>query len=92
MDTEEEIFEQRDDPNSRLKNCTKINVRLFVFNAIFNNMSVILRRSVLLLKETRNKTTQSCHKSLTNLITKYVCQVHLNIFGNRTQNIACDRK
>ena len=39
-----------------------------VFNAIFNNMSVVSCLSVLLVKSTQRK-PPSCHKSLTNFIT-----------------------
>jgi len=42
-----------------------------VFNASFNNISVISWRSVLLVEETRvnRKQQQNCIKSLTNFIT-----------------------
>ena len=42
-----------------------------VFNATFNNISVILWRSVLLVEETRvpGRKPPTCHKSLTNFIT-----------------------
>jgi hypothetical protein len=41
-----------------------------VFNATFNNISVISWRSILLVEETRVPTKPpTCHKSLTNFIT-----------------------
>ena len=45
-----------------------------VFNATFNNISVILWRSVLLVEETGGpgKKPPTCHKSLTNFITSVV--------------------
>jgi hypothetical protein len=45
-----------------------------VFNANFNNISVISWRSILLVEETgvAEKKPQSCHKSLTDFIT-YSC-------------------
>jgi len=44
-------------------------VRVIVFNATFNNISVISWRSVLLVEETSTRRkTPTCHKSLTNFI------------------------
>jgi hypothetical protein len=45
--------------------------RIMVFNAIFNNISVISWRSVLLVEETGvpGEKPLICHKSLTNFIT-----------------------
>jgi lipopolysaccharide biosynthesis protein len=45
-------------------------VRVMEFNAIFNNISVISRRSVSLVEETGvSEKTPTCRKSLTNYIT-----------------------
>jgi len=43
-----------------------------LFNATFNNISVILWRSVLLVEETgeSGEKPPTCHKSLTNIITE----------------------
>jgi hypothetical protein len=43
----------------------------YVFNATFNNISVISWQSVLLVKETKvpGEKPPTCHKSLTNFIT-----------------------
>ena len=48
-----------------------VSVRLVVFNATFNNITVISWQSVLLVDETRipQEKTTDCHKSLTNFIT-----------------------
>jgi hypothetical protein len=47
------------------------NLQFMVFNATFNNISVILWRSVLLVEETgvHLENHRTCHKSLTNFIT-----------------------
>jgi hypothetical protein len=34
-----------------MESCKRVRVRIMVFNAIFNNISVILRRSFLLVEE-----------------------------------------
>jgi len=49
----------------------KIKVRVMVFKATFNNISVISWQSDLLVEETRvsGENFQICHKSLTNFIT-----------------------
>ena len=54
-----------------IQQLNNIRVRVMVFNATFNNISVISRRSVLLVKETGvpRKKPPTCCKSLTNFIT-----------------------
>jgi hypothetical protein len=47
-----------------------LEVRVMVFNATFNNISVISLQSVLLVEETGElRENQTCCKSLTNFIT-----------------------
>jgi len=62
-----------------------------VFNATFNNISVISWRSVLLVEETGvpgSRKPMTCRKSLTNLSHNVV---HLALSGIRTHNISGDR-
>jgi len=61
-----------------------------VFNATFNNISVISWRSVLLVEETGGPGIKAptCRKSLTNFITK--CCTHRPA-RDRTHNVSGDR-
>ena len=62
-------FEDRCTMSKRKRtSCIFVFVCLMVFNATFNNISVISSWSVLLVEETRRKPL-TCHKSLTNFIT-----------------------
>jgi hypothetical protein len=63
-------------------------VRVIVFNATFNNISVISWLSVLLVDEIKSnqRKPQTCHKSLTNFIT-----VHLTIGRIGTHNFSGSR-
>ena len=50
----------------------RVKVRVMVFNATFNNISVLSRRSVLLEEETGvAEKPPTCHKSLTNFAAIY---------------------
>jgi len=63
-----------------------------VFNATFNNISVISWRSVLLVEETGvpGKNPPTCHKSLTTL-THNVVSTTPRMSGIRTYNFSGDR-
>jgi hypothetical protein len=53
-----------------------------VFNATFNNISVISWRSVLLIEKTVvHRELQTCHNSLTNFYHIMLYQVHLTNFS-----------
>ena len=62
-------------------------VRVMVFNATFNNISVILWQSVLMLDDIRVPEEQICHKSLAAL-SHNVESVHLAMNGIHTHNFS----
>jgi len=62
-----------------------------VFNATFNNISVISWRSVLLVKETgKQRQPLTCHKSMTILSHNAVSSTP-RLSRIRTHNVSCDR-
>ena len=67
----------------------RVRVTFMVFNATFNNNSVISWRSVLLVKETR--VPPACHNSLTNFITYNVASSTPSLRWIQTHNISGDR-
>ena len=62
----------------------ELKLKMFIFNATFNNISAILLRSVLLVEETvvLKRKTPICRKSTTNFIMLY--PVHFAMSGIRT--------
>jgi hypothetical protein len=61
-----------------------------VFNATFNNISVIWWLSVLLAEET-GETTPTCRKSRDKCYHKMLYRIQLAMIGNLTQNCNGDR-
>jgi hypothetical protein len=68
------------------------NVRFMVFNANFNNVSIISWRLVLLMEETRlsgdNHRPAACHWRTYHI---YLCRVHPAMSGIGTHNVKGDR-
>jgi hypothetical protein len=64
-----------------------------VFNATFNNISVISRQSVLLVEEAEenNRPVLTCRKSITKRYHIVLYRVHLPINWIRTQNVRGDK-